>query len=142
VVLVLVSPLLRHSLLTPPLEAKLIFVVISPTIATMKPYGLRLRLGMGLFIWFLSTRILNRFLLTQLLTLLPKEHIPESALELDRLLEIICGLREYGRIWGCIKFVSQRIGLRNIGIFVVGFWWSLDITNFLSSLTTALSNLV
>jgi hypothetical protein len=50
VVLVLVSPLLRYSLLSLPLEAKLILMAISPTIATMKPYGLRFRLGMGLFI--------------------------------------------------------------------------------------------
>jgi hypothetical protein len=55
VVLVLIIPHLRHSLLTLPLEAKLIFVTISPTIATMEPYGLRLMLCMGLFIWFLST---------------------------------------------------------------------------------------
>jgi hypothetical protein len=37
---------------------------------------------------------------------LPKEHIPQCALELDRLLEIICGVREYGWIWVCVKFVS------------------------------------
>jgi hypothetical protein len=106
VALVLVSPLIRHSLLTLPLEAKLTLVTISPTIATMKLYGLRPRLEMGLLIWFLSTRLLYRFLLTRLLTLFPKEHIPQGALELDRLLEIICGVREYGRIWGCVKFVS------------------------------------
>jgi hypothetical protein len=89
----------------PPLEAKLIFVAICPTIATTKPYGLRLRLGMGLFVWFLSTRLLNRFLLTRLLnrflltrllTLFPKEHIPQSALELDRLLEIVDLWRKHG----------------------------------------------
>jgi hypothetical protein len=57
VILVFVSPLLRHSLLTPLLEAKLLFVAISLIITTMKPYGLRLR--MGLFIWFLSTRLLK-----------------------------------------------------------------------------------
>jgi hypothetical protein len=142
VVLVLVNPLLRHSLLTLPLDAKLTLVAISPTIATMKIYGLRLRLGMGLLIWFLSTRLLNRFLHTRLLNLFPKEHIPQGALELYRLLEIICGVRKYGRIWSCVKFVSQWVRLRNIGIFVVDFWWSLDITNFLSSLTTALSNLL
>jgi hypothetical protein len=67
VLLVLVSPLLRHSLLMLPLEAKLTLVTICPTIATMKLYGLRLRLGMGLLISFLSTRLLNRFLLTRLL---------------------------------------------------------------------------
>jgi hypothetical protein len=100
VVLVLVNPLHLHSLLTPPLEAKLIYVAISPTIATMKPYGLR----MGLFILFLSTRLLNWFILTRFLTLFPKEHIPESALELDRLLEIICGSREYGRVSSLFLF--------------------------------------
>jgi hypothetical protein len=52
VVLVLVCTLLRHSLLTLPLEAKLIFVDISPTIATMKPYGIRLRLGLGCSLGF------------------------------------------------------------------------------------------
>jgi hypothetical protein len=48
VVLVLVSPLLRHSLLTRPLEEKLTLVTISSTIVTMKPYELRFRLGLGL----------------------------------------------------------------------------------------------
>jgi hypothetical protein len=106
VVLVLVSPLLRHSLLMLPLEAKLTLVTISPTIVTTKPHELRFRLGLGLLIWFLSTRILNRFLLTwplnrflltRLLAFFPKEHIPQCALELDRLLDIICGVREY--VW-------------------------------------------
>jgi hypothetical protein len=102
VVLVLVSPLLRHSLLTLPLEAKLILMAISPTIATMKPHELRLRLGMGLLTWFLSTWYLNRFLLTRLLTLFPKEHFPQSAHELDRLLEIIGLWRKHGWSWGCV----------------------------------------
>jgi hypothetical protein len=74
VVLVLVSPLLRHSLLSLPLEAKLILMAISSTIATMKPHKLGFRLGLGLITWFLSTLLLNRFLLTSLLTLFPKEH--------------------------------------------------------------------
>jgi hypothetical protein len=26
-------------------------------------------------------------------------------------LEVICGVGEYGRIWGCIEFVSQWLGL-------------------------------
>jgi hypothetical protein len=73
VVLVLVSPLLRHSLLMLPLKTKFTLVTISPTIATMKLYGLRVRLGMGLLIWFFSTRHLNRFLLTPLLTLFLKD---------------------------------------------------------------------
>jgi hypothetical protein len=61
---------------------------------------------MGLFMWFLSTRLLNRFLLTRLLTLFPKEHIPQVTLEFDGLLEIICGVRKYGWIWICVEFVS------------------------------------
>jgi hypothetical protein len=88
------------------LEAKLTLVTISPTIVTMKPHKLRFRLGLGLLTWFLSTRLLSRFLLTRLLTFFPKEHIPQVARELDRLLEIICGVREYGWIWICVELVS------------------------------------
>jgi hypothetical protein len=76
VVLVLVSPLLRHSLLSHPLEAKLILMAISPTIATMEPHKLWLRLGMWLLTRFLSTQLLHRFLLVSLLTFFPKEHFP------------------------------------------------------------------
>jgi hypothetical protein len=76
VVLVLVSPLLRHSLCTLPLEAKLTLVTISPTIVTMKPHRLRFRLGLGLLTWFLSTWLLNRFLLTRLLSFFPRTHSP------------------------------------------------------------------
>jgi hypothetical protein len=105
VILVLVSPLLRHSLLTLPLEAKLKLVTISPTMITMELHNLRFRLGLGLLTWFLSTRILNRFLLTRLLTLFPKEHFSQSSYEFYGLLEIICGVREYGWIWICVEFV-------------------------------------
>jgi hypothetical protein len=55
VILVLVSPLLRHSLFSLPLEAKLILMAISPTIATMKSHKLRFGLGLRLLTWFLST---------------------------------------------------------------------------------------
>jgi hypothetical protein len=88
VVLVVVSPLIRLSLLTLPLKAKLTLVTISHTIVIMKLDKLRFRLGLGLLTWFLSTWSLDRFFLTQLLTLFPKEHIPQSALELDWLLVI------------------------------------------------------
>jgi hypothetical protein len=88
------------------LEAKLTLVTISPTIVTMKLHELRFRRGLGLLTWFLFTRLLYRFLLTRLLTLFPKEHISQSALELDRFLEIICGVREYGWIWICVESVS------------------------------------
>jgi hypothetical protein len=87
-----------HSLLTLLFEAKHTLVTIFPTIVTMKPHELRFRLGMGLLTWFVLTWILSWFLLTRLHTLFPKEHIPQVALELDGLLEIICGVREYGWI--------------------------------------------
>jgi hypothetical protein len=84
-------------------------MAISPTIATMKPYELRLRLGMKpwfvstrLLNRFLLTRLLNRFLLTRLLTLFPKEHFPQSAHEVDRLLEIIGLWRKHGWSWRCV----------------------------------------
>jgi hypothetical protein len=77
VVPILVSPLLRHSLLSLPLEVKLILVTISPTIITMKLYGLRLRLRMGLLTWFLSTRLLNWFLLTRFSLSFPNNTFPE-----------------------------------------------------------------
>jgi hypothetical protein len=93
VVLVLVSPLLCRSLLSLPLEAKLLLMAISPTIATMEPHKLRLRLGMWL---------LTRFLTTSLLTLLPKEHFPRSAHKLDKLSEIVCGCRKHGWSRGCV----------------------------------------
>jgi hypothetical protein len=96
VVLVLLCPLLSHSRSTLLLEGKLTLVTISPTIVTMKLHGLRFKVGMGLLTWFFSTWLLNRFLLTRLFTLFPKEHIPLIALELDGLLEIICGMRKYG----------------------------------------------
>jgi hypothetical protein len=48
---------------------------------------------LGLLIWFLSTRLLHRFLLARLLTLFPQEHFPGSAYRFDGLLEIICGVR-------------------------------------------------
>jgi hypothetical protein len=55
VVPILVHPLLCHPFLTLPLDAKLILVTLFPIIATMEPHKLRLRLMLGLFIWFLST---------------------------------------------------------------------------------------
>jgi hypothetical protein len=95
--IVLVSTLLSHSLLMLPLEAKLTLVTISPTIVTMKLYELRFWLERGLLIWFLLTR---------LLTLLLSNHTLLRAHKLHRSLEIICWVRKYERIWGCVKFVS------------------------------------
>jgi hypothetical protein len=96
VVLVPVSPILCHSLLSLRLEAKLILMAISPTIATIEPHKLRPRLGMWLLTRFLSTQLLHRFPFTSFLTFFPKEHFLRSAHKLDRLLEIICGCRKHG----------------------------------------------
>jgi hypothetical protein len=72
---------------------------------------------MGLLTWFLLTRLLT-------LLLFPNKLISQVTLEFDGFLEIICGVREYGRIWGCVEFVFQWVGIWSIGIFVEGFWWS------------------
>ena len=130
VVPVPVSPLSSHSLLTLPLEAKLILVTISPTIPTMELYGLwlRLRLGLGL-----PTRLLT--LLLSFLTSL-------WAHKLHRFLKIICWVREYGWIWSSVKFVSEmvRLGLKLVLVSV--WWWDRNLSNSLNSLTTVLSKLV
>jgi hypothetical protein len=55
IVTILIRPLLFHPFLSLPLEAKLILVAISSTIATMKLHKLRVRLGLWLLTWFLST---------------------------------------------------------------------------------------
>jgi hypothetical protein len=52
VVPILVRPLLCHPLFPLPLEAKLILVALFPTIATMEPHKLRLRLGLGCSLGF------------------------------------------------------------------------------------------
>jgi hypothetical protein len=77
-------------------------VTLFPTIATMEPHKLMLRLRLGLLTWFLSTQLLNRLHLTSLLTFFPKEHIPRSAHKLDSLLEVICLWRKHGWSWGCV----------------------------------------
>jgi hypothetical protein len=55
--------------------------------------------------------LLNRFLLTRLLTLFPKEHFPQNAYEFYGLLEIICGVREYGWIWIVSNLFNSGLGL-------------------------------
>jgi hypothetical protein len=104
-------------------------MAISPTIATMKPHKLGFRLGLGLITWFLSTLLLNRFLLTILLTLFPKEHFSRSAHKLDRLLEIICGENTGGA-----GVVSSRF-LRWLGLGGKSFlWWVFGGSGMFSSL--------
>jgi hypothetical protein len=82
------------------LEGKLNLVTMSPTTVAMKLFELRFRFGLGLLTWFL---------LTKLLTLFPKEHIHQVALELYGFVEIICGVREYG--WMELCQVCLSIGL-------------------------------
>jgi hypothetical protein len=74
---------------------------------------------LGLLTWFLSIRLLNRLLLTSLLTLFPRKHFPRSAHKLDRLLEIIYLWRNTGGAGA----VSSRF-LRWLGLGGKSFlWW-------------------
>jgi hypothetical protein len=77
VVLVLVSPLLRHSLLSLPLEAKLILMDISPTIATMKPHKLGLGLGWGCSLGFSPLNFSTGFSSLAFSLSFPKKTFPE-----------------------------------------------------------------
>jgi hypothetical protein len=77
VVLVLVIPLLRHSLLSLPLEAKLILVAISPTIATMKHHKLRLDLGWGCSLGFSPLDFSTGFSSLDFSLFFPKKTFPE-----------------------------------------------------------------
>jgi hypothetical protein len=65
-----------------PLQAKLTLVTISPTIATMKPYGLKLRLGMGLLTWFLPLGFSTGFSSLGFSPYFPKNTFPKSLLNL------------------------------------------------------------
>jgi hypothetical protein len=77
VVLVLVSLLLRHSLLSPPFEEKLILMVISPTIATMEPHKLRLRLRLGCSLGFSPLGFSTSFSSLAFSLSFPKNTFPE-----------------------------------------------------------------
>jgi hypothetical protein len=81
-VLVIVIPLLRHSLLTLPFIVKLTLVTVSPTIVTMELHDLRLGLGMGLLTWFLSTRLLHRFSSLGFSLSFPKNTFPKVLMNL------------------------------------------------------------
>jgi hypothetical protein len=96
VVHVLVGQLSSQPLLTLPLEAKLSKVPIPPTMLTME--GFRFWFWVLFGIWLLLTR----FLLTRLLSLLPKELIPQDTLELDGFLEVVGLWRKHEWSWGCV----------------------------------------
>jgi hypothetical protein len=95
--------------------------------------GLGLVFGWGYSLGF-STLGFSPFFFSNLILL--------GAHKLHWFLEIICWVRKYGRIWGCVKFFCSGLGLGAYAFFVYYFWWSLDVTNLLSSLTTTLSNLL
>jgi hypothetical protein len=139
VVPILVRPLLCHPLLTLPLEAKLILMAIFPTIATMEPHKLRLRLGLGLLTWFLSTRLLNRFLFTRPLTdfsslafslSFPKNTFPKVLTNLIGFWKsFVCG----GNMGGP-GVVSSRF-LRWLGLGGKSFlWWVFGVFGIFSPL--------
>jgi hypothetical protein len=93
VVPVLVGQLSRQPLLTLPPEAKLSKVSIPPTMLTME--------GFRFWLWFWVLFGLW-LLLTQFLTLLSKELIPQVTLELDGFLEVVDLSRKHGWSWGCV----------------------------------------
>jgi hypothetical protein len=93
VVPVLVGQLSRQPLLTLPPEAKLSKVSIPPTMLTME--------GFRFWLWFWVLFGLW-LLLTQFLTLLSKELIPQVTLELDGFLEVVDLWRKHGWSWGCV----------------------------------------
>jgi hypothetical protein len=99
--------------------------------------------GFGLWLWLWLWALLGLWLLlTQLLSLLPKELIPQVTLELDGFLEVVGMWRKHRWSWGCVYSVPKWVYLRSIAIFVVGFWWLWDISDLPLILTTSLTNLV
>jgi hypothetical protein len=86
----------------------------------MIPHGLRFRLGTGLLTCFLPTWLLNRFLLSRLHTLFPKELIPQDTLELDGFLEIIMEWGNLGDVVSSLFFNGLALKHRHFcGRFLV-----------------------
>jgi hypothetical protein len=110
-------------------------MAISPTIATMEPHKLRLRLGMWLLTRFLSTQLLHWYPFTRLFTFFPKEHFPEVLTNLIGFWRSFVGV---GKTGGA-GVVSSRF-LRLLGFGGKSFlWWVLVALGYLS---TSLTNLV
>jgi hypothetical protein len=122
VVLVLISLLLRHSLLSLPLEAKLILMTISPTIATMKPHKLRFRLGFGLSLGFSPLSFSTGFSSLAFSLSFPKNSFPEVLTNLIGFWKsFVCGENTGGA-----GVVSSRF-LRWLGLGGKSFlWWVFD----------------
>jgi hypothetical protein len=95
---VLVGQLSSQPLLTLPPESKLSKVPIPLTMLTMEGFQFWLWFWVLFGLWFLLTQ----FLLTQILSLLPKELIPQVTLELDGFLEVVGLWRKHGWSWGCV----------------------------------------
>jgi hypothetical protein len=90
---VLVGHLPSQSLLTFPPEAKLSKVSIPPTMLTMEGFWFWLWFWVFFRLWLL---------LTQFLSFLPRELIPQVTLELDGFLEVIGMWRKHRWSWGFV----------------------------------------
>jgi hypothetical protein len=76
-----------------PPEAKLSKVPIPSTMLTMEGFQFWLWFGALFGLWLL---------LTQFLSLLPKELIPQVTVELDGFLEVVGLWRKHRWSWGCV----------------------------------------
>jgi hypothetical protein len=119
VVLVLVSPLLRHSLISLPLEAKLILMTISSTIATMEPHKLSLGLGLGCSLGFSPLGFSTGFSSLAFLLSFPKNTFLEVLTNwIGNWKSIVCGENTGGA-----GVVSNQF-LRWLGLGGKSFlWW-------------------
>jgi hypothetical protein len=71
-------------------------MAISPTIATMEPHKLRLRLGLWLLTWFLSTQLLHRFSSLAFSLSFPKNTFPELLINLIGFWRTFVGIGKMG----------------------------------------------
>jgi hypothetical protein len=120
---ILVRQLSIQPFLTLPLEAKLSKVPIPPTMLTMEGFRFWLSFWVLFGLWFLLTQ----FLLTRFLSLLPKELIPMSFLNLMGFWKLsVCG----GNTGGA-GVVSSRL-LKWFGLGTKAFlWWVVVALGYL-----------
>jgi hypothetical protein len=119
VILVLVSPLLRHSLLSLPLEAKLILMAISPTISTMEPHKLRLRMGCGCSLGFSPHNFSTGFSSLAFSLSFPKNTFPKVLTNLIGFWRSFVGIGNTGGVGVVSSRFLTRLGLGGKSIL----WW-------------------